>query len=46
VLADWETEKKEQFGSRWPDVQAILGELEQYGIYVADVNPGNISFGD
>jgi hypothetical protein len=46
VLADWRAEKQEQFGPRWPEVQAILRALEGHGIFMADVNPGNISFGD
>jgi hypothetical protein len=45
VLADWEAEKQEHFGPRWPEVQAILRALEGYGIFLLDVNPGNISFG-
>jgi hypothetical protein len=44
VLADWETEKREQFGTRWPEVRRILSVLESYGIYMEDVTPGNISF--
>lgn len=46
VMADWQAEKQEQYGLRWPEVQAILGELEGYGVFMVDVNPGNISFGD
>jgi hypothetical protein len=46
VLADWEAEKREQFGRRWPEARAILRELESFGIFMIDVNPGNISFGD
>ena len=46
VLADWRAEKQEQFGPRWPEVQAVLGALEAYGIFMVDVNPGNVSFGD
>jgi hypothetical protein len=46
VLADWQAEKLEQFGARWPEVQAILHLLEGYGVFMIDVNPGNISFGD
>jgi hypothetical protein len=46
VLADWRAEKQEQFGPRWSDVQAILGLLESYGVFMIDVNPGNVSFGD
>jgi hypothetical protein len=44
VLADWHAEKREQFEGRWPEVQAILAALEEYGIFMIDVNPGNISF--
>lgn len=44
VLADWRAEKQDQFGARWGEVQAILRALEGYGVFVVDVNPGNISF--
>ncbi|HEV3121845.1 MAG TPA: hypothetical protein VGY53_08090 [Isosphaeraceae bacterium] len=43
VLADWRAEKQEQFGSHWPEVQAILRALERYGVFMMDLNPGNIS---
>jgi hypothetical protein len=46
ILADWEADKLEQFGERWPEVQAILATLQTYGVFVTDVNPGNVSFGD
>lgn len=46
VMEDWRAEKEEQFGSRWPEVQAIIRALETYGVFMADVNPGNVSFGD
>jgi hypothetical protein len=46
VMAEWRAEKEEQFGSRWPEVKSILWALEQYGVFMSDVNPGNISFGD
>ena len=44
VWADWRAMKSEAFESNWPTVQKILAEFESYGIYVADVNPGNIKF--
>jgi hypothetical protein len=44
VLADWVADKREQYGPRWPEVQAILAVLETYGVYMEDVSPGNISF--
>jgi hypothetical protein len=46
VLADWRADKEEQFGTRWPEVLAILRALEAQGIYMEDVSPGNIAFGD
>ena len=46
ILAEWQAEKQEQFGKRWPEVQAILGILEGYGIFVVDVNANNISWPD
>jgi hypothetical protein len=46
VMADWELEKREQFDTRWPEVRAILAELEEFGVFMLDVNPGNVSFGD
>jgi hypothetical protein len=46
VLADWRAEKQEQFGTRWPEVEAILDALERYGVFMLDVNPGNVSFDD
>ena len=46
VLADWRAEKQEQFGPGWVEVQAILRFLEGYGVFMVDVNPGNVSFGE
>ena len=43
VLADWQAEKKEQFGAYWPEVQAILNFLEGLGIFMIDVSPNNVS---
>lgn len=42
--AEWEVEKREQFESRWPKVQAILGALEELDIHMVDVSPSNIAF--
>ena len=43
VMADWQEAKQEQFEMHWSEAQAILRELETYGIFVEDVNPNNIS---
>ena len=42
--AEWETEKREQFGPRWNTIQSALDTLENWGIYLADVSPSNIAF--
>jgi hypothetical protein len=44
--AEWESEKVEQFGPRWPTVQAVLAELESLDIHMIDVSPSNIAFAD
>jgi hypothetical protein len=45
VWAEWESEKREQFEGRWPEVQKILDAFEELGIYLLDPSPGNIGFG-
>jgi hypothetical protein len=37
--AEWEIEKREQFGPRWTMVQAIMGALEELDIHMVDVSP-------
>ena len=44
VMARWQREKRQQFGANWDRVQSIMATLRRYGIYLADVKPGNISF--
>ena len=44
VWADWHEQKSEAFGANWPATLKIIRTLELHGIYVADVNPGNIRF--
>jgi hypothetical protein len=44
VLRQWQEEKAEIFGERWPEVARILAVLEALGIYLRDINPRNISF--
>jgi hypothetical protein len=44
VWDEWEIEKREQFGSRWPEVLNVLSALEDLGIHMIDVSPGNIRF--
>ena len=44
IWADWEAEKREQFGARWTAVRAVTSAFEDLGIYLADVSPNNIAF--
>jgi hypothetical protein len=44
--AEWASQKREQFDVRWPVVQRVLAALEEFGIYMLDVSPGNIAFAD
>ena len=44
VMARCQREKRQQFGANWDRVQSIMANLRRYGIYLADVKPGNISF--
>lgn len=46
VWAEWEAEKREQFGDRWPAVRAITEVLEGLNIYLVDISPSNIAFLD
>ncbi|MEM6279009.1 MAG: hypothetical protein AAF733_05995 [Verrucomicrobiota bacterium] len=40
----WHLEKENQFGSeRWPEVLAVVRELESLGIFQTDVSPSNIA---
>lgn len=42
ILAEWEAEKREQFGDGWGEIQRILWALERHGIFVLDISPSNI----
>lgn len=44
VWRDWREEKSEAFEDDWPAVEEILATFRMFGIYIADVNPGNIRF--
>ena len=46
VLEEWRAEKSEQFGDRWPTVRLIMSSFAGFGIYLADVKPGNIEFAE
>jgi hypothetical protein len=46
IWSEWEIQKREQFESRWPKVQAVLSALEALDIYMVDVSPSNIAFLD
>jgi hypothetical protein len=44
IWAGWTRKNEEQFGDDWPEVQAILGEFEDTGIFLLDPSPSNIHF--
>jgi hypothetical protein len=43
---EWEEEKRDQFGKRWPEVRSAFYHLQAIGIHLNDVKPGNVSFPD
>ena len=46
IWAEWEAEKREQFGARWKTVRAVMDAVEDLGVYLVDVSPNNIAFLD
>ena len=43
----WMEQKAEEFGENWEEAQAVIRELEHRAdIYLADINIGNIKFGE
>ena len=42
LLADRAVHNAELFGDDWPEVELIIAAFERYGIFLADVHPGNI----
>jgi len=44
VLRQWEEERAEIFGEKWPEVTRILAALQAFDVYLLDINPRNISF--
>jgi hypothetical protein len=44
IWAEWEAQKREQFGERWKTVQAIMGAFEEMDIYLVDISTSNIAF--
>lgn len=46
IWAEWEDQKRDQFGPKWPKVQQVLAALEALDIHMIDVSPSNIAFAD
>jgi hypothetical protein len=44
VWTQWEEDKREQFGSRWPEVVKVLAALEELDVHMIDVSPSNVAF--
>jgi|HubBroStandDraft_5_1064220.scaffolds.fasta_scaffold218463_2 hypothetical protein len=43
-LREWQTERAEIFGKRWPEVRRAYYSFQAFGILLNDVKPGNVSF--
>jgi hypothetical protein len=46
IMEPWEAAKRDQFEQRWPTVKRLIAALQIHGIYLSDVKPGNIEFGE
>jgi len=46
IWADWQSQKREQFGAHWRTVERVISAFEELGIYLMDVTPNNIAFAD
>jgi len=46
VLTQWEQDKQEIFGKKWPAVTEVLAAIRVFGIHLLDINPANIAFGE
>jgi len=42
VWAEWEAEKREQFGENWSQAKAVVAAFRRWGIFLSDVSPSNI----
>ena len=42
IRRQWVREKRSQFGSSWKYIPRIVVAFERMGIYLSDLNPGNI----
>jgi hypothetical protein len=43
-LQEWEAERAEIFGKRWPQVRRAYYTFQSFGILLNDLKPGNVSF--
>ncbi len=46
VMSDWLAEKQEQFGERWSEVAGVMTAFRHWGVWLADVKPGNVEFAE
>jgi len=46
IWAEWEAEKREQFGERWRTVRSVMSAFEALDIHLVDVSTSNIAFLD
>lgn len=46
ALREWNEAGRDIFGRHWETVQSILSGFRVHGVYLADLHPRNIDFGD
>lgn len=44
IWAEWESQKREQFGEKWRVVENVMSAFEELEIYLVDISPSNIAF--
>lgn len=44
IWADWQAQKRDQFGKRWSVVEGVMDAFEEFGVYLVDISPSNIAF--
>ena len=44
IWAEWESQKREQFGDQWGIVEKVMSAFEGLGIYLVDISPSNVGF--
>ncbi|MCA9096360.1 MAG: hypothetical protein KDA68_22930 [Planctomycetaceae bacterium] len=46
IQEESQRQQAELFEDRWPEVRSLLSSFRRYGIYLTDIHPRNINFGE